>query len=44
MHYVCGDIHGQYDDYIQILEQIDLKDDDTLYIIGDAIDRGATPC
>lgn len=43
MHYVCGDIHGQYDDYIQILEQIDLKDDDTLYIIGDAIDRGSRP-
>lgn len=43
MHYVCGDIHGQYDDYMQILEQIDLRSDDTLYIIGDAIDRGPRP-
>lgn len=40
MHYVCSDIHGRYHDYLQILKMIDFKDDDILYVLGDAIDRG----
>ena len=40
MHYVCSDIHGQYDLYQQLLQQLNLQKSDTLYIIGDVIDRG----
>lgn len=39
MHYVCSDIHGRYDRYTALLEHIDLNND-TLYILGDMIDRG----
>ena len=38
--YVLSDIHGHYDYFKEILSQIDFKDEDHLYIIGDAIDRG----
>jgi len=40
MTYVISDIHGCYDKYIQMLELIDFSDDDTLYVLGDVIDRG----
>lgn len=39
-NYVCSDIHGFYDRYQKLLDTLKLKDDDTLYILGDAIDRG----
>ena len=41
--YVTSDIHGEYDLFMDILEKIDLQDDDTLYVIGDLIDRGPHP-
>ena len=37
MIYVCSDIHGQYDRYIKMMDII--KPTDTLYILGDVIDR-----
>ena len=40
MHYVCCDIHGQHGLFRELLSQIDFKDSDTLYILGDVIDRG----
>ena len=40
MHYICSDIHGQIDLYKQLLDKIELKETDTLYVIGDVIDRG----
>lgn len=40
MIYVMSDLHGRYDLYKKMLEEIDLKDNDTLYILGDVIDRG----
>lgn len=40
MHYVCSDIHGQYGLFQELLRQLDLRDSDTLYILGDVIDRG----
>lgn len=39
MHYCISDIHGEFDRYQAMLEEIHLTDDDTLYVIGDAIDR-----
>ena len=40
MIYVMSDLHGCYDKYINMLEKINFKYDDTLYILGDVIDRG----
>lgn len=41
--YVISDIHGRYDKFTEMLDIIDLKDDDTLYILGDVLDRGPEP-
>ncbi len=40
MQYAVSDIHGCYDKYIELLRRINLKDSDTLYVLGDMIDRG----
>lgn len=40
MQYAVSDIHGCYDKYIQLLRRLALKDSDTLYVLGDMIDRG----
>lgn len=40
MIYVIGDLHGCYQTYLEALRQIQLSDDDTLYVLGDMIDRG----
>lgn len=40
MIYVISDLHGCYDLYIKMLEKISFSDSDTLYILGDIIDRG----
>lgn len=40
MIYVMSDIHGKYDKYIQMLKQIHFSEKDTMYILGDMIDRG----
>ena len=39
-NYVMSDVHGQYKSYMKMLKKIDLKAEDTLYVLGDAIDRG----
>lgn len=38
--YVTSDIHGCYDKFIKLLEEIKFSKRDELYIIGDIIDRG----
>lgn len=43
MHYVCSDLHGQYDMFLEVVRKIHLKKHDSLYIIGDVIDRGPEP-
>ena len=43
MTYVMSDIHGQYDKYLAMLDKIAFSDDDTLYILGDVLDRGEQP-
>lgn len=40
MHYVCSDIHGQYDLYMKLMKEMQLQPEDTLYVLGDVIDRG----
>ena len=41
MHYAMADLHGCYDKYVEMLEKIGFSDEDTLYFLGDAVDRGA---
>ncbi len=43
MHYVISDIHGCYKEFKAALELIDFSDDDTLYVLGDCVDRGPEP-
>ena len=43
MIYVTGDIHGCYAQYRRLLEQIGLRESDTLYVLGDVVDRGPEP-
>ena len=43
MNYVISDIHGYYDQFEEILNQIQLKWTDTLYVLGDVVDRGPNP-
>lgn len=40
MVYAMSDLHGCYDKYIKMLEKINFNDEDTLYILGDIVDRG----
>ena len=39
MTYVLSDIHGNLRRFESIMKQIDLRSDDTLYILGDVVDR-----
>jgi serine/threonine protein phosphatase 1 len=38
--YVIGDIHGYYDTFMALLEQVSLSKTDQLFLLGDYIDRG----
>lgn len=40
MIYVMSDLHGRYEHFLDMLEFIKFSDEDTLYILGDIIDRG----
>lgn len=40
MRYIISDIHGCYEEYMKLLENIGFSDNDKLYILGDAMDRG----
>lgn len=41
--YAMADIHGMYDKYRAMLEQIGFCGDDELYVLGDVVDRGPQP-
>lgn len=40
MVYAMSDLHGCYDLYIKMLEEINFSAEDTLYVLGDIVDRG----
>jgi len=40
MTYVISDIHGNYKKFLDLLEQINFKDEDILYLLGDLVDYG----
>lgn len=41
MIYVCGDIHGQFKLFRELLKTIHFSEDDVMYLVGDIIDRGS---
>ena len=43
MVYAMSDIHGCYRKYMDMLSEISFSSDDTLYVIGDVLDRGPEP-
>lgn len=43
MRYIVSDIHGCYNEYIKLLDEIQFSGDDTLYVLGDIVDRGPEP-
>ena len=40
MRYVVSDIHGNYDLLVKLLKKINFSKNDTLYVLGDVIDKG----
>ena len=38
-----SDIHGCYKEFIKMLQLINFSENDTLYILGDVLDRGENP-
>ena len=40
MIYAISDLHGCFDKYNRLLDRLCLSDNDTLYILGDIVDRG----
>ena len=43
MIYFMSDIHGCYEEYLELLKKIHFCDEDELYILGDVVDRGPEP-
>lgn len=41
--YVMSDIHGCYNEFVQMLDLIKFNKDDELYVLGDIFDRGPEP-
>lgn len=41
MIYAVSDLHGCYDKYRKLLERLHMTSDDSLYILGDIVDRGS---
>lgn len=43
MLYAMSDLHGEYEKYLAMLEKIKFSQEDTLYLLGDLVDRGSEP-
>lgn len=43
MVYVMSDIHGCYQEFLELLKLIEFSERDELYILGDMLDRGSDP-
>ena len=41
MIYAVSDLHGCYDKYTKLLERLHMTSDDSLYMLGDIVDRGS---
>lgn len=43
MIYAVSDLHGEYEKYVALLATIHFCENDTLYVLGDIVDRGPDP-
>ena len=43
MIYCCSDLHGCFDEFIKLLKKIGFTNSDTMFVMGDTIDRGPKP-
>lgn len=43
MTYVVSDIHGCFDKFKKLLKEIQFRDDDVMYVLGDIVDHGDEP-
>lgn len=43
MIYTMSDVHGEYEKYAAMLEKIRFSREDTLFVLGDVVDRGPEP-
>ena len=43
MIYVMADIHGCYEEFMELLEKISFSEQDELFVLGDVLDRGSEP-
>lgn len=43
MTFAIGDIHGEYEQLVQLLQKMNFSEKDELYILGDVVDRGPHP-
>ncbi|MDR0472774.1 MAG: metallophosphoesterase, partial [Treponema sp.] len=43
MTYCCSDLHGCFDEFTELLRKINFTGNDTMYVLGDNIDRGPKP-
>lgn len=43
MIYAMSDLHGEYEKFLAMLEKIGFQGSDTLYLLGDLVDRGPQP-
>lgn len=43
MLYAMSDLYGEYQKYLAMLEKIKFNQEDTLYLLGDLVDRGPEP-
>ena len=43
MKYVVSDIHGCYEEFMELLEKISFSENDELFVLGDVLDRGPEP-
>ena len=41
--YVTSDIHGHHQKYKKIFDALPLREEDTLFVLGDVVDRGPEP-
>lgn len=39
--WVIGDVHGCYNEFLKLIHNEEIKDTDTIILIGDIIDRGS---
>lgn len=40
---IIGDIHGCFEELLELIEKVDLRPDDVLVSVGDLVDRGPAP-